>query len=280
MNSFTKFNELQNAVIKFTGLKKIEDAKIRYTHLTENGIEIDKKELDNIIFSSSGMYEVLPNGSIIKILLHIVEVDAWTQDRFDNMVSDISERRKYHIFPCKTIEQMKNKGKFSRYKKASNIDGKFHYIINFNNERLEFKDDNRIKLAICKNCKRNFIETFNEKFDLKNFIKANFTQSLSVISEYDYDSIPNKYSFDWRYIATREKESKNWTCQQCLLDCSDKKLKKFLHAHHKNSNKADNCLANIEILCIKCHSEQFNHEHIKNSPAYKEFIKINKLSSS
>jgi len=45
-----------------------------------------------------------------------------------------------------------------------------------------------------------------------------------------------------------------------------------LHAHHKDADKSDNSPSNIALLCIYCHAKEFQHSHVRDMPAYKEFV--------
>ena len=79
----------------------------------------------------------------------------------------------------------------------------------------------------------------------------------------------NVYSIDWDEISQKYREQQNYTCENCQINLSHSK--KYLHVHHINEVKSDNDFNNLKVLCIKCHAEQPNHEHLKKELDYKQF---------
>ena len=68
------------------------------------------------------------------------------------------------------------------------------------------------------------------------------------------------YGPEFKQNARITKERNKWCCEDCGLDCSKLKHRRFLHAHHKSSNKADNDLSNLQALCIQCHQDRHRKE--------------------
>ncbi|MEG2885094.1 MAG: hypothetical protein RR884_11005, partial [Acinetobacter sp.] len=89
---------------------------------------------------------------------------------------------------------------------------------------------------------------------------------LSALSE-------NEYTPDWSIISRKLREEYNWTCQNCQIQLENN-LKRFLHVHHINGQKTDNKSANLKVLCIRCHSEQPEHQHLCNHPDYFDFMQL------
>jgi len=85
---------------------------------------------------------------------------------------------------------------------------------------------------------------------------------------------PNVYSKYWDKISTQVKVKRNYTCTNCGYKPKNDYDKRFIHTHHVNGDKRNNYEDNLQVLCIKCHSEidQF-HSQIKSSSYYFEFIK-------
>ena len=80
----------------------------------------------------------------------------------------------------------------------------------------------------------------------------------------------NKYSRDWDQISRNYKEKMEWKCEECSMDLREGK--EFLDAHHINGLKHDNGEENLRALCISCHAEQFQHQHIRSNSRYQAFL--------
>ncbi len=81
------------------------------------------------------------------------------------------------------------------------------------------------------------------------------------------------YDRNWDYISRAYRACKGWCCESCGVDLSDHH--EILHTHHINGVKYDISFNNLKALCVLCHSEQHNHEHITKTPGFdkvKNFI--------
>lgn len=78
----------------------------------------------------------------------------------------------------------------------------------------------------------------------------------------------NDYPPDWKQIADKYKEDQGWQCEACYLDLDNQKS--FLHVHHKNGLKYDNDPENHLALCIACHADEPQHQHLKSLSDYEE----------
>ena len=91
----------------------------------------------------------------------------------------------------------------------------------------------------------------------------------------DTNAPADLYSEDYEELSLQFRKNNNWTCQKCGI-----KLKPehhhFLHVHHINGVKSDNKPTNLMCLCIKCHSEQPDHDHLKSKEDYIKFISLYK----
>ncbi|SDY54812.1 HNH endonuclease, partial [Nitrosomonas sp. Nm33] len=100
------------------------------------------------------------------------------------------------------------------------------------------------------------------------------TTHITQIPKHNSDNAPlNMYSDDWDEISQKIRSGYDWHCQKCNIDLSAKADRKWLHVHHINGLKYDNNRENLKVLCIKCHSEEPSHAHIKNIPDYIDFLR-------
>jgi hypothetical protein len=71
----------------------------------------------------------------------------------------------------------------------------------------------------------------------------------------DCNSVPNIYARDWGDISKRAKEQAGWVCEKC----KSKPAKYDLHCHHVDSDKANNRVSNLQVLCRSCHEAEHPH---------------------
>ena len=76
-----------------------------------------------------------------------------------------------------------------------------------------------------------------------------------------------RYVSDWQSIAKNAKEAANWRCDQCHLSLiSDREL---LHVHHRDRDTMNNSRANLQVLCVQCHSLEEGAGHKRLAGAIK-----------
>jgi hypothetical protein len=166
---------------------------------------------------------------------------------------------------------------------ATREDGVFEVNIIEGNK---LKTNKLERLKVCQNCldrikwqgfdyslPHNTKNNIRDKFELAEyFIKYEKALIIEKPSDTDKSAPLNIYNKDaFNQVSEIVKKDKNYKCDKCNIDLS--KDKKYLHAHHKNGQKSDNAYANISILCIKCHEQEFRHSHMKRLPEYNEFIR-------
>ncbi len=188
---------------------------------------------------------------------------------------------KFHVADCSTLKAMRSAGRYERYVVTTRTDGKF--IVNFLN-----RGGSRVerKLYVCKNCLsllnyKNYRycdpgtkSEIRNKFSLKAFFEKYGSLITKKPIHTDITAPINKYPPNWNQIARRYKEDRSRKCEICYFDLGDEERKRFLHVHHKNGLKYDNDPENLLALCIGCHADQPQHQHLKSRPDYEEYSRL------
>ena len=251
-------------------------------------IDIDKLLITSGIDISPDQIEYAEDGTLEyegrKVVVYIR--DQYVSD--SNNLVDIEELVdparlcKFHIANCATLEQMKSQNRFDRYVVATRTDGKF--IVNFlvggrvhdRGEKVERR------LYVCKNClsQLNYKEYTSKNYQQKNKIRDSFdlnaffeiypSQITNTPTETDVTAPVNEYPSNWGRISLQYREKVEWKCEKCNIDFREKKA--FLHLHHRNGLKHDNSERNLRALCIGCHAEEPQHQHLKSTPLYTEYM--------
>ena len=224
----------------------------------EEGIEVHLSEVgvtDNGLFIYRGR----------QVLLYIQDHGGRVQDVLDNR----SGGNKFHVAYCRTLEEMRGRGRYERYVATNDLSGKF-YIAGHNPDNGK-NIEGRTRLKVCKNCLG--------KLDYQQYRRADLRTRDQMVEVFDlevffdtyksfFPHMPHRlaggfdgqYTADWREVARRYKETNNFTCENCLLDLRD--VSHLLHVHHINGVKTNNSPANLKALCIQCHSQESDHSHI------------------
>ena len=74
----------------------------------------------------------------------------------------------------------------------------------------------------------------------------------------------SRYPDNWKELALKVKESVNWQCQKCGMQCikpsddvsklsKSERMRKTLNVHHANYMPENNNLENLIPLCTGCH---------------------------
>lgn len=155
---------------------------------------------------------------------------------------------RFHIRNCRTIQEFKARGSFIVEYRWSN------------NDKVQVcdMDDNFIDktvniLPLCKYCaeilrnEQSDIYKDNEDF-VKELKKANPQEAVT-----DVDILG--YTKDWQNVSKCYREKHRYTCERCGIHIVNIFDYGYIHCHHRNGNKTDNCEGNLECLCIECHSK-------------------------
>lgn len=233
--------------------------------LREGGVEIDIEEIT-----------VHDDGTLIcrdyRVLLHIRDVIT---------INGNTNLPRYHLAFCSTLEQMQKQSRFARYVVAQTTSGEFTINI-INNKNITSHSE---KLKVCQNClskiewkgfNRNisYTEKKNrvEDFSLSDFFDEYPRDLIQKKPSYTSITAPiNNYPDNWEDLSKKIRKQRGNKCEVCGIHLSGSKAK-YLHVHHRNGIKNDNINSNLEVTCIRCHANKPKHQHIKNSPDYKDFI--------
>ena len=213
------------------------------------------------------------------------KVVVYIRDQFRLRNSDSSndpqQLYKFHIVDCLTLQQMKRQGRHKRYVVATRTDGMFD--VNFIEGGKLIEACVERNLYVCQNClKRLNYKDYNsrrsleqnkikESFDLKEFFET-FGPSIMIEPTHTDVTAPvNEYPLDWTLSSRCYREKVGWKCEECDINLAEEK--RFLHVHHINGLKNDSSDENLQALCIGCHAEVPQHEHMKGLPDYDEFCK-------
>jgi len=141
-------------------------------------------------------------------------------------------------------------------------------------DKINYKDykGNKEQSKEEKDLKKQII--FNE-FNLNDFFSIYKSQDISTTNFRSSNNAPiNNYPSNFKEISKKVRGMKNYTCENCGINLSKKEHQKFCHCHHKNADKSNNSLSNLEVLCIECHVKKPMHAYLKISPDYKDFLKV------
>jgi hypothetical protein len=270
---FNRLRRLMNAPLP-PGFSSGVTAK----HLTHNDLDKALERLEGLTVDDISDVKPLSDGTLAykdrRVLLYI-------RDRrpFDNLP-------KFHIANCRTLEGMRETGRFEKYVVSTRTDGKFkmNFIYDFG------KINSTIcELKVCINClielsykgykragNKDRTEIY-KNFRLDEYFTIYPKNQISTLPIYTNDTAPvNAYAAGFREASTRYRSENGWRCENkaCGVDLRDLSHQKYLHTHHINAQKYDDRTENYKALCIRCHAEEPMHAHLKNSPHYKEFMKI------
>ncbi len=231
------------------------------------GKEIDLEDLD----FSSGVLSYQGR----QVLLYIPN----QKSDIEKVLIDGSKGRKFHVTDCKTLVDMRTKGKYESYYATNDLSGEFdvHGIDSFGRKRT-----GRVRLDVCMNCL--------DKLGYKGFDqKQPYSKKKQIVREFSIEEFFSIYSSlfaylpqgivqrnsagytnDWPHISAEYRRKVGYRCEQCGIDLSQHR--KLLHVHHKDRVKSNNRQGNLIALCADCHKKEPYHEHMFVSPSDRKLI--------
>lgn len=220
------------------------------------------------------VFKLLNEGEIQGDLSDVTVSPDWTLEyKWKKIVVYIRDQNwsreewnyKYHFYNCPTIRSYKNNWKYD-WKYVMNRNKIFTVnVINFGEV---IKTNIEMELKVCKRCLQGFNYKDYKKLDTiwKEQIYNNFTRE-KYFEEFEWKvSLPkhnhmskplDTYSDNWNEISRKVREKAKYKCQDCWLDCSNDK--NSLHVHHKDHNKWNNSIYNLEAICYNCHAKHHPH---------------------
>jgi len=180
-------------------------------------------------------------------------------------ISDRGWWPRFHLRKCETIQKYISNGRFNqRYEWANTnlvdlIDMK---------TRKEYKDQ---KLKYCKYCKQELFGEIQDTEDFFNSLEVN-QRSIGDIEVDIYG-----YVKGWQRISRIYKEKKEYTCEICGIKATDIFDRRYWHVHHRDGNKQNNKLSNLQCVCSLCHAfsdlhHEKNFEKLRMNIELKSFV--------
>lgn len=233
-----------------------DDTEIIFDTALSQGLEIDISDLEN----RQGLLSVRGRQVILFIPDHGFKItETLIQPEVGN---------KFHIVDCSTLDSMKRKKRFQRYKVTNNLNGTFEIFGADQNGRHV---EGSAKLNVCKNCLRklNYKGADTCSTRERNLIVSEFNNEeffsiySSVFERLPRQNINNHfkgYTENWENISVSFREKSGYICDSCRINLS--KHKRLLHVHHQNGDKSDNSFSNLIALCADCHRKEPYHNHM------------------
>ena len=135
-------------------------------------------------------------------------------------------------------------------------------------EILKFIEDGKPKVFICKElkCQESTLEFWLEKMNIKYKGKQNWSKGFIKVPIEFYlkkDSYVHNEDLKKKLFESglKEKKCENKICQRTKWNGKEIPLQ----LHHKDGDKYNNELSNLEILCANCHAQTDNYCRSKSS---------------
>lgn len=229
--------------------------------------------------------EVDMEGKSVESLFHpsgllIIDnrpVFAYIPDHFyKNFFDNPGELRRVHFAVCRTLQQMKSKGKWDKYR-ITNRDDDLYPIDTAGHPKRR-----NVRLYPCKNClKKVRYKCFSYRHmssQQQNEIVESFSakeardllwQQFDIFKDLKSAQMPTGYAVNHKKISRAYRANKNFTCEKCGVNLKHKQ--ECIDTHHISGVKNDNRYENLQCLCKLCHAKE--HPHYRPSLECRQIIK-------
>ena len=299
-NIFNKLNLIRQSIGASKGL--IDELRSKRKTFSSNPFETELIEKGDIILSDAQFEENVhyPAGlaaiGSTQVTLHIyqpvMDIETFLIDTDEEAYSSSP---KFHVSECRTLIQMREKGRYNRYiatqrqkngytvqptdRKSKELminiidEANFSKGMKLGMSYFNKKEDigkMKLNIDVCKNC----LEFLNYKdyeesnrtqrqdifnsFNLTDFLE-HFKYIFRCLPLYGESTFPGAdYSKDWAKVSNELRKSSGWMCSCCNVVLESEKG--LLHVHHKDGIKGNNKPSNLEVLCALCHKKKPFHE--------------------
>ncbi|SEI64182.1 hypothetical protein SAMN05421831_10657 [Allopseudospirillum japonicum] len=188
--------------------------------------------------------------------------------KIDTVLAQGDKGNRVHIANCQTLDDMRRKKRFQRYRAVVNITGDFE-VFGFSMSRNR-DVEGKARLQVCINCLKHLNykgyltessrkrEIIINSFSLKEFFAENSTLFRYLPTA--FTERKSGYTDDWKNVSQSYRTRQNFTCESCRVDLNQHKY--LLHTHHSDGNKRNNHSSNLIALCADCHRKQPLHDHM------------------
>ncbi len=261
-----------------TKREKLEkESKELLKTLEGKGVEIDSED---VILGDSGAYVVLPDGKVVRTVVHISQYNHKHKRRW-KCIDDPKSWHKYHVVGCVTVRMYRKKMR----QQLPDEEEKLYYPLFDQNGKEHNSEGNPRKLELCIPCKKKLPRKYQGKGarEIKGGLRSYLEETVQPpelnemlsVDHLDYEC--NVYPKDWNRIATKYKELTGYKCEGCGV-CL-KNYKQWLHVHHKDHRK-NNCEHNnLVALCYKCHMDEHPDNECFSEEKLKEYLRLEEYLS-